>query len=188
MIYSISGKITAKESNFVVVETAGIGFKILVLNNLASRLAVGKRVKLLSVFYPEQFELFGFAKSSERALFEMLNAVSGIGPKIALKVMNALDIATLKSAIVSEDLPMFKGAGVSPKTASKIILELKDKIEKEGVKYGKKGSSAAEIKDALRSLGYSRGQVDEVVSELPKSVKTIEEKVKAALKIFARRR
>jgi Holliday junction DNA helicase RuvA len=188
MIYSITGKITSKDINYAVVETAGIGFKIFVLNDLAVQLQIGKRIKLLCVFYPEQAELFGFLKQSEKSLFEMLNSVSGIGPKIAIKIMNSLDTASLKGAIVRDDLKMLKDAGMSTKTASKIILELKDKIEKEGVSYGKKGNTTAEIKEALRSLGYSKNQVDEVVSDLPSSAKTIEEKVKAALKIFAKQR
>jgi Holliday junction DNA helicase RuvA len=187
MIYSISGKITAKGSNFVVLETAGIGFKILVLNDLLSKLSVGKHAKLLCVLYSEQLELFGFIKTLERALFELLNGVSGIGPKIALKIMNSLDMAILKSAIVSEDLKTLKDAGISTKTASKIILELKDKLEKEGVAYSKKQVASSEAKEALKSLGYSKKQVDEALSQLPKSVKTTEEKVKAALRIFSRR-
>jgi len=188
MIYSISGKIIAKETNFVVLETAGIGFKIWILNNLASKLSLGKRAKLLCFFYPEHFDLFGFAKASDRTLFEMLNAASGIGPKIALRIMNALDATSLKSAIANDDLKTFKDAGISVKTASKIILELKSKIEKEDVIYGKKGNPTAEVKDALRSLGYSRSQIEDVVSQLPKSAKTPEEKVKMALKIFAKQR
>jgi Holliday junction DNA helicase RuvA len=187
MIYSISGKIIAKEVSSVVLETAGIGFKIFVLSDSLSKLSVGKRAKLLCILYPEQFELFGFTKASERSLFELLNGISGIGPKIALRIMNSLDMSTLKSAIVSEDLKTFKDAGISTKTASKIILELKDKLEKEGVVYGKKQASLSETKEALRSLGYSKKQVDEALSQLPALAKTTEEKIKAALKIFARR-
>lgn len=188
MIYSITGKIAAKGTNYVVLETVGIGFKVSVLNDLAARLQAGKRAKLLCVFYPEQFELYGFAKQGERAFFEMLNSVSGIGPKIALKIMNSIDISAMKSAIVSEDLRTLKDASISVKTASKIILELKDKIEKEGVTYGSKSNQNSDVKDALRSLGYSKKEVDEIVTEIPKSAKTVEEKIKSALKAFAKRR
>lgn len=187
MIYSITGKIVAKETNFVVLETSGIGFKILILNDLSSKLLIGKRMKLLCILYPESLELFGFIRESERVFFELLNGISGIGPKIALKIMNSLDMAIFKSAIVGEDLKTLKDAGISVKTASKIILELKDKLEKEGVSYGKKQVSSSEAKDALRSLGYSKKQVDEVISQIPESAKTTEEKIKSALKIFARR-
>ncbi len=188
MIYSITGKISAKGQNFVVLETAGIGFKILILNDLALDLPLGKRVKLLCVLYPEQFELFGFEKNSQKVFFEMLNLVSGIGPKIALKIMNSLDIKTLKSAIIREDIKTLKDAGMSFKTASKIVLEMKDKLEKEGIIYGAKNESAlSETKDALRSLGYSKKQVDEVLSLVPSSAKTTEEKIKSALKIFAKK-
>ncbi len=188
MIYSITGKIEVKGQNFIVLETAGIGFKILVLNDLISELSLGKKVKLLCVLYPEQFELFGFSKNSQKVLFEMLNSVSGIGPKIALKIMNSLDLRTLKSAIVREDIKTLKDAGISFKTASKMILEMKDKLEKEGVIYDTKNESVlSETKDALRSLGYSKKQVDDVLSLVPSSAKTAEEKIKSALKIFAKR-
>ena len=188
MIYSITGKIIAKDINYAVLETAGIGFKISVLNDLSSGLHIGKRVKLLCILYPEQFELYGFAKAGERAFFEMLNSVSGIGPKIALKIMNSIDISSMKNAIVSEDLRMLKDGGISTKTASKIILELKDKIEKEGIKYGLNSNQNSDVKDALQSLGYNRKEIDEVLPHIPKSAKTAEERIKLALKMFAKLR
>jgi Holliday junction DNA helicase RuvA len=185
MLYSIFGKVIDKDQNSVVIQTAGIGFKIFVLNDLASLIKIGKKVKLFLFFYPENFELYGFSKISEKIFFEMLNTIPGIGPKVALKVMNLLDIKSIKSAIASQDSRILKEAGISSKVASKIIVELADKIEKEEVKYSQKNFSIQQLKEALRSLGYSKKEIDFVLSRISKSNGKIEDKLKEALKILA---
>jgi Holliday junction DNA helicase RuvA len=187
MFYSFSGKIIAKDQNFVVIETAGIGFKLFVLNDLSSSLQIGKRIRLYSFFHSENFELYGFLKQSEKSFFEMLVGISGIGPKNALKIMNLIDIPSLKSAIASEDLRALKDAGISVKTASKIILELKGKLDKESALSPGRKVPVQELKDALRSLGYSKKDIDFVVSQIPESAKKVEDMVKMALKIIASR-
>lgn len=185
MFYSFLGKIIAKDQNSVVIETAGIGFKLFVLNDLSSSLQIGKRTKLFSFFHSENFELYGFLKQGEKIFFEMLVGISGIGPKNALKIMNLIDIPSLKSAIVREDLRMLKDSGISVKTASKIILELKSKLEKESVIVSGRRIPVQEVKDALRSLGYSKKDIDDVISQIPESAKKVEDMVKSALKILA---
>lgn len=188
MFYSFSGKIIAKDQNSVVIETVGIGFRLFVLSDLLSSLQIGKRIKLYSFFHSENFELYGFLKQSEKNFFEMLVGISGIGPKNALKIMNLIDIPSLKSAIAREDLQMLKDAGISVKTASKMILELKGKLEKESIVPSGRKMPSQEIKDALRSLGYSKKDIDYVISQIPESAKKVEDMVKSALKILASHR
>ncbi len=188
MFYSFSGKVTAKDQNSVVIETVGIGFRLFVLNDLSSSLQMGKRVKLYSFFHSENFELYGFLKQSEKTFFEMLVGISGIGPKNALKIMNLIDIPSLKAAIAGEDLRTLKDAGISVKTASKIILELKGKLEKESLLPSGRKAPTQEVKDALRSLGYSKNDIDYVISQIPDSAKKVEDMVKSALKILASHR
>lgn len=185
MFYSFSGKVVAKDQNSAVIETAGIGFKLFILNESASLLQIGKRAKLYCFFYAENFELYGFLKQSEKSFFETLVGISGIGPKNALKIMNLIDIPSLKAAIMGEDLRTLKDAGIGAKTASKIIFELKERLEKESVSLLGKKSPLQEVKDAIRSLGYSKKDVDYVISQIPESTKKVEDMVKAALKILA---
>ncbi len=99
--------------------------------------------------------------------------------------MYLIDIPSLKSAIVREDLRMLKDSGISVKTASKIILELKSKLEKESVIVSGRRIPVQEVKDALRSLGYSKKDIDDVISQIPESAKKVEDMVKSALKILA---
>lgn len=188
MFYSFSGKVIAKDQNSVVVETVGIGFKLFVLNDTASSIKIGTRAKLYCFFNPETFDLFGFLKQSEKTFFEMLVGISGIGPKNALKIMNLIDIPSLKAAIAGDDLRTLKDAGIGTKTASKIILELKDKLEKESVIPSGRRVPIQEVKDALRSLGYSKKDIDYIVSQIPESAKKVEDMVKSALKILASHR
>jgi Holliday junction DNA helicase RuvA len=189
MFYLISGKVIQKGSNFVVVKTSGVGFKIFVLNEVVESLKIGKGVKLFVFFYQEHFELYGFLKDSERLFFELLNGVSGMGPKNAMKVMNLLDIESIKLAIVNQDIRMLKDAGISLKTAQKMIFELKDKIEKEGLNLTPLSRSTnQELKEALKSLGYSKKEIDFVLPKISKSLTKTEDKIKQALKILAAHR
>ncbi len=187
MIYSIHGIVSLKNDQWLVIEAGGIGFKIFTSNESLKVIKTGQSTKVFCYFHSDNFELYGFLKKNELDFFDVLKSVSGIGPKMALKLMNAADITGLKSAIVLEDLKYLKEVGIGPKTASKIIFELKDKIAREDIDPHLSKGGRDDVIDALRALGYSRRDSIEVTKEIPKDLKTPQERIKAALKFLAKR-
>lgn len=189
MIHSVSGPIVATGEDFIVIEAAGIGFKVICPKAVIERAGMGKRMKLMCYFRFEQAELFGFIHEEDLKFFELLMSVSGIGPRNALKMMNRCDIRDLKSFIAFERADLLAGGGVSVKTASKIILELKNKIG-EGHKAGvfAKLSSQQQLKEALQSLGYRKEEIEYALGAVSASKsKKIEDIIKEALKALAGR-
>ena len=136
------------------------------------------------------FELYGFLDNKNLATFGLLTSISGIGPKNALNILSSMEIEDLIAAVSKEDADYLrKVSGLGPKTARKLVLELKDKINKAELgKFAKFDSNQeGDAIDALISLGYLRIQASEALRSVPKSVKTLEERVKEALKFLSRK-
>ena len=129
-------------------------------------------------------DLYGFSSHEELDLFGMIGDISGVGPKASLQIASIGSLHDFKKAIAAQDERFFAGIhGIGRKKIQKIILELTGKIEK--LEGGKKGESDEdrEVMDALINLGFPRQRAREALSQIPKSAKTTEEKVRAALKI-----
>jgi len=192
MLYSLSGKLIIKKPQFVVIETAGISFKIFVSPRTSRNLPkIGSKAKLFcaTLLTRENIELYGFLSQQELEIFELMNSISGVGPKAVLKILNEMRPESLLAAISRgrSDL-LIKTAGVGQKKANRIILELADKIKKQ--------KSEAEIgqmefdfdlEEILKSLGYKQNQIREVIRKIPIKAKTIQEKIKFALKTLSRK-
>ena len=140
MIALVKGILESVEEDRVVVETGGIGFEILVPGSVMQSLpAAGNPVKIHTYTHVREdaIQLFGFLQRSELAMFKLLIRVNGIGPKAALGILSAMDADTLRFAIVSGDSrTISKAPGIGPKTAEKLILELRDKIDLSDVNLG----------------------------------------------------
>ncbi len=140
MIALVKGILESVEEDRVVVETGGIGFEILVPGSVMQSLpAAGNPVKIYTYTHVREdaIQLFGFLQRSELAMFKLLIRVNGIGPKAALGILSAMDADTLRFAIVSGDSrTISKAPGIGPKTAEKLILELRDKIDLSDVNLG----------------------------------------------------
>lgn len=188
MISFLDGSVAMKGKKFVVVDVAGIGYKIFVgqetLHTIAEK---GEPVKLWTHQYvrEDSLELYGFLHFAELELFEMLIAISGIGPKSALGVLAVAPVDTLKKAIASGDTSYLTlVSGIGRKTAEKIILELREKMAGKGVEV----MEAPELKeetdalDALAQIGYSQREAREALQRVPKEIKGAEKRIKEALK------
>lgn len=166
MISQLTGTLLEKGYDHVVVEVGGVGFRVTVsLQTLAELPVTGERAMLLTYLQVREdaLTLFGFASSEERTAFELCTSVQGIGPKMAMSILSNLAPAELAQAIKAEDVPRLKRVpGVGGKTAERMVLELRDKLDKAGIHAkgapagAKKPESerAGQVASALINLGY----------------------------------
>ena len=191
MIASLQGKLESLGSNGAIINVGGIGFQVYMPTSTLSILGIiGKEVKLHTYLHlrEDNVALYGFASTEELGLFQNLLSVSGIGPKLALAMLSAMNIEKLTMAIVtgSADL-LTEIPGIGKKTANRIILELKDKlgagwITTPGVQLAEEN---AEVLAALTSLGYSIAEATRAVASLASDSKlSLEDRVKLALAYF----
>ncbi|KKS43759.1 MAG: Holliday junction ATP-dependent DNA helicase RuvA [Candidatus Azambacteria bacterium GW2011_GWA2_42_9] len=187
MISYLEGKIIDKNEKFFVINTGGVGYRVFSHEGILKKIPdVEQNIGVWTHLYVREdaLDLYGFLDKEELDFFETLISISGIGPKSALGILEVAPVASLKQAIVSEDETFFtKVSGVGKKTAQRLILELKNKLAKKITPV--KGSDSAEMAeaiDALVGLGYKERDARKVLQEIPKDIKGVEAKVKAALK------
>ena len=197
MLYHIEGKIAELEPGLAVLDCGGIGFALNVTMNTLSSLRLGEIVKLYvsEAIGETNFDLYGFRTKSERRCFEMLLAVSGIGPKAALSILSHNSPEGLALAIMSGDEKALTVApGIGKKIAQRVILELKDKVSKEmgasentmpSLLPTAAASSGGAVNDALAGLGvlgYSSAEIAPVLKALDTEGMSAEQIIKAVLK------
>ena len=194
MIDQISGKIISVNDNYVVLAVGGLGIKVNISANFASKLVNEDLITLVTYLNVREdaLDLYGFKNDSERNLFLMLIAISGIGPKLAVSILSGVELEELKSNILSGDIKSLTSIpGVGAKTAKRIIIELKDKLSKTTTtelgfeeNFGSKISK--DVLSALVGLGYSESMATEVIKRInpANSDKSIESLIKEALKIL----
>ncbi len=184
MIGSIKGKIILKTTKFLIVETNNIGYKISVSSETLAKIQKEKEVFLFIHTHVREdiLDLYGFLNHQELEFFEMLLNVSGIGPRSALAILSIATIETLRTAISTNDTTyLTKISGIGRKTAEKIVIELRDKVDKE-----LEGSSLQielDSLEALKSLGYSQKQAREALKKVSLEGDT-NTKIREALKIL----
>ena len=189
MIYFLQGEIIKKGEQFLVVKTGGIGFKVfLSVSGMRGAGDVGNEIKLFCHFHlrEDDASLYGFLAEEELTLFEMLIAISGIGPKSALGIMAIASPEELRAAINAGHTELLtKVSGIGRKTAERVILELRGKVGE-----GKSGESIekmehdSDIEDALTNLGYKKDHVREILKKIDPKLEGIEERLRAALKLL----
>jgi holliday junction DNA helicase RuvA len=185
MIGSIKGKITFKTDKFLIVETAGVGYKISVSPDTLSKTnKLGDEISLWIHTHVREdiFDLYGFLDREELEFFEMLINVSGIGPKGALSILGIASIETLRKAISTGDTAyLTKISGIGRKTAEKIVIELRDRM---GASTDS-GSLQVELDvlEALKSLGYSQNEARDALKKVAPDTNT-NTKIREALKIL----
>ena len=198
MIYNLKGKLTVCDVNFIVVECGGVGFKCFTTLNTVKQIGkVGSEVNVfthLSV-REDAMDLYAFATPAELDAFKLLITVSGIGPKAAVSILSELTPDRLALCIASGDAKSITAAqGVGKKTAERVVLELKDKmngIVSESVSSSVnnassvESSSASEAVAALVALGYSQSDAAVVVGSLDNSM-SVDEMIRHGLKQLAK--
>lgn len=192
MIYAIDGILEQVNKDTIVVKAGSISFILNVPGSTINKLGtLGKNVALFTYLYfrEENIALYGFASEGELKLFQKLIAIGGIGPRVALGLLSAFDPEQLISSIISNNIDLLSQVpGVGKKTAARIILELKSKLEKEdiGVFTTSLSEANADLISALTGLGYSVREASQVISSIPDSKDlTLEEKIKLALQNLA---
>lgn len=191
----IYGQIVEKEPENLIVEANQIGYNIHIAPGMVSRFPeVGQMAKIYTYtsVREDAFWLYGFTSKDELNLFKLLITVSGIGPKGAMGILSVMDVDTLRLAILSQDAKMIaKAPGVGAKSASRIVLELKDKVKPEdviGSSPQSEDSSAAaivrqEASEALVALGYTVSDAYRVLQQIEITEEnTVEDVIKAALR------
>jgi len=189
VIYSLSGTLKLKEGNLVIIETGGVGFKLLSSQQTVKVLpAVGEQVFVYSHLHVKEdgLDLYGFSTSEELRFFEMLISVSGVGPKSAIAILGVSDLNSLAAAI-KEGRPdlLTRVSGVGRKTAERIIVELKSKVQVDHASETVQGmDSDSDIVEMLVGLGYRKDQVAQALRKVAETVTGMEGRLKAALKIL----
>ena len=199
MIAFLSGIIEYLDADTVIIDVGGVGYEVKIsaeVSGALSAVGTGNNVKLYTYTYlrEDQIALYGFRSRDDLALFRQLITVSGIGPKGALGVLSALTADELRFAVLSGDAAAIaKAPGIGKKTAQKVILELKDKLDLEEAfeakaahteEAGGTGSPQTEAVLALAALGYSTQEAGRAVKAA--ASKLGEADVEALLKVALR--
>ena len=180
-----------KSATQVVVDCAGVGYDVQIsLNTYADVEPLSEGLLYTYHLVREDAQmLFGFSTPREKALFELLISVSGVGANTARMILSSLSPTEVEQAILSEDVPTLQGVkGIGAKTAQRVILDLKDKVLKvyglEEVSLSQNNTNKSEALSALDVLGFNKKQSEKVVEKLVSQNPeiTVEELIKDALK------
>ena len=193
MIVGVHGTLETTGPDWVHVRVGGVTLQVFVPANTVSGLgALGSQVTLHTHLRIRDDEpvLFGFIDAAALGLFSMLTAVSGVGPRTALALLSSLDPARLQTAIVTGDTAALLSAqGVGNRTASRIILDLKGKLEDaEFAEIGFSGDVDSQVIAALTALGYSLAEARDVAATPAVAAESeVDDRIRVALQQFANR-
>lgn len=192
MIVALEGILESRGIDSVIIKVGSISFQVFVPSSILGQLGtVGDEVHLHTHLYlrEDNVALYGFGSAEESRLFQNLISVSGIGPKVGLGLLSTLGAEQLASAIVSGNVDLLSQApGLGKKTAGRIVLDLKSKLESE---WGVLAAPVlvqqdADVVAALTNLGYSLKEATHAVSSFPDSRELdLEERIRLALKQLA---
>lgn len=195
MLAYIKGTITEIRTDEIIVETGGVGFSVFTSSQATAKLTKNQQATIFTHLNvrEDDMSLFGFLTREERSVFRMLINVSGVGPKSALSILSCLSVDELRMAVLADDYKAIaKANGIGPKTAQRLIIELRDKFHLEDVLdgYEENALDASEPEDlvsevamALSGLGYSNVEALRAIKKVPnRESMTVEQLLKAALK------
>lgn len=204
MFYYLCGKLALLKNDLAVIDVGGAGYKLTISGTTYEAMPANRSVKdppTVKLFTylavrEDGIELFGFATETELATFKLLITVSGVGPKAAMAILSHLTPEKFALAVCTDDKKAIsKANGIGPKTAARVILELKDKLMKEagGSDFASvaspvvgatpaKGGKLAEATDALMVLGYSRAEAMAAMKDMDIANMELEEIIRLSLK------
>jgi Holliday junction DNA helicase RuvA len=168
MIASVKGEVLVRRPDHVVIEAAGVGYRLAVsAMTLKSVPRVGQEARLHAhlVLRDDGMQLYGFATEDERDLFHMLNGVQSVGPKVALAVLSGGTTRELMNAIASGDSARFQAVpGIGKRTAERIIVELREKVagsvETDDIVISRSDDPVAVAREGLLGLGFDPREID----------------------------
>ena len=207
MIAYVKGELAQKQIGYVVIDVGGIGYKVFMADSSIDQIGnVGDNVKVYTYYRvsEDDISLFGFNTQEELRMFELLISVSGIGAKTASTMLGCIEPSQFAIAVISNDIDTLKRIpGVGPKSAQRIVLELKDKMKKEQQiaelsnatleqksqvrKIIVADSKVQEAIDALQVLGYSKKDVEKVLEQIDTEELSVEDIIKKALRELSMR-
>lgn len=191
MIYSVSGKVIKKSSDFAVIEASGVGYKINIATKKTKVLKEGEKAKVFCSFQilKDSIELFGFASEKELELFETLISIDGIGPRAGQKIIGESDEKALFAAAEKGDVAYFENLpGIGRKKAGRIVLELQEKLGQRRT-ITRRGNAPLlnDVMKALKNLGYAKKEIDEALQDVSEKETDFDRLLKSALKFLAKK-
>ena len=194
MFAYIKGSLEMKFKNYIVIDVGGLGYKIFMAENAIDAIGeIGEIVKVFTYYRvrEDDVSIFGFKTQEELRMFELLLSVSGVGAKSALVMLSCIEPSEFAIAVISNNVKLLTQIpGIGPKSAQRIILELKDKltaeqseeqIEQSKVKSAKVNENVQEAISGLMVLGYSRKDVEKAFEHLVVEELSVEDLVKKGL-------
>ncbi len=198
MIAYIKGTLDTKTNTFVIIDVQGIGYKVFMPPKSINKVGeIGDTVKIYTYYYvrEDNISLYGFSSNEELRMFELLISVSGVGAKSAITMLSEITPSSFALAVITDDISKLVAIpGVGKKTAARIILELKDKLktenaietnEEENI-ISQKDNNTNEAIAALRVLGYTGREIENVLEKIDTKDLELEEIIKQALKYLAK--
>jgi Holliday junction DNA helicase RuvA len=192
MIHHIRGRLIFKSATHIVVEALGVGYDINISLHTYGQLGDSEEVMIYTHLNirEDAHVLYGFKEESERSLFSHLISVSGIGPNTARMMLSSMSPAEIQEAIIRGDVPVIQRIkGIGPKSAQRLILELQDKLKKQGpdslLSLPKSNTSREEALSALIMLGFAKNAAEKALDQVQKAegaVLGVENWIKMALK------
>lgn len=187
MIGLLKGKVELLKRPFVIIDVNGVGYKVLVSENVYKKLSLSENIKLFTFTYvrDDALDLFGFSEAEDLDLFESLLTVSGIGPKTALNIFSFGERKDIIEAILRGDTQFFTSVPrLGTKNAQRIIIDLKNKMgsTKDIDLSGKDFLENAEVIQALKNFGFTIGEAQKALREIKAQGLSLDEKIKLALK------
>ena len=190
MIATLRGEISQIEETALIIEVGGVGLRVFVPAPLRTRSKAGDAAFLFTnlVVREDALTLYGFESQADRELFTILLGVDGVGPKVALSVLSTLTLDAIQRAIFADEGEILSRVpGVGKKTAQKMAIHLKDKLQPTDALAGVAAMADydSEVLAALTALGYSVVEAQSAIQSLPKDApKDVEERLRATLQYF----
>jgi holliday junction DNA helicase RuvA len=186
VISRLRGTIAARTAAGIVIDVGGVGYLVAATPRVTARVGEEAVVETYLHIRQDVLQLYGFANGEERDLFELLLAVSGIGPKVALAIVSGSPPAELRRAVAREDVARFEAIpGIGRKTAQRVVLELKDKLGPAVVAPSTPAAAARGgsllAREALVELGWTLVDAERALSDIDEQL-PVEEQVRAALR------
>ena len=173
MIGRLRGVVAEKRGDRVLLDVAGVGYEISVPPRVLVELpGIGEEAVVHSHLHVREdaMALFGFSTEDQRDLFRILLGVSGVGPKVALAILSTMTPDDLRRAVVTEDAAALTAVpGIGKRSAQKLMLELRPKLELPDVELGPSQSPLAEVRAALEGLGYQTEEIRGAMAQLPET-------------------
>lgn len=200
MFAYIKGSLEMKFKNYIVIDVGGLGYKIFMAENAINSIGeIGEIIKVFTYYRvrEDDISIFGFKTQEELRMFELLISVSGVGAKSALVMLSCFEPSEFAIAIISNNVKLLTQVpGIGPKSAQRIILELKDKLKSEQneeqleqskINSAKVNENIQEAISGLMVLGYSRKDIEKAFEHLAVDTLSVEDLIKKGLILLSQK-